>query len=162
MGPLSNPLLRLTALLETSYTARIYLRASGGLTRLAVAAVASATPQSPLADANTGKVANQTATSAPPNEPVSLAAGVNRSLMAHNLSADDPSGQTVDGVKSMCQDGKGRVGGRRFGMLLSAVAAALEGGERRAQQDVHRSGLLDGCALALQAACSDGRSRETR
>lgn len=34
--------------------------------------------------------------------------------------------------------------------MLSAVAAALEGGERLAQQEVMRSGVLGGCAQALR------------
>lgn len=156
---LSDPLLRLTRLLESSSTARVYLRASGGLARLAAAAAVATAPTT-----DSTKVLSSDSTGVP------KAKGSKYEILAEQKgsapiigvgSASDAESSEattgcVDGINGSRSAGHGGVGGagcRRFGALLSAVAAAMCGGERLAQQEVWRSGLLDRCGRALQAAC---------
>lgn len=159
---LLDPLLRLAALLEASSTARIYLRASGGLANLATAAAAltkaamgsSAGTQKirECNEINTSNTSMKNRVSVATSEAASVSnpapSESSKELSSHGSAGSDE----IDGTGVEKQNAPSREGIGRLGGLLSAVAAAMTGGERLAQQDVLRSGLLDGCGLVLQAA----------
>lgn len=157
---LSHPLIRLTALLETSSTARVYLRASGGLARLTAAAVAAAAPStnSPPKTPSTAKfqTVNHSANDSGPHSAVDEPSrNAKHAAIPTDQSFSIGGGNDGTNIESSDDQVENSVGGvgrnwRRFGFLLSAVAAALEGGERLAQQEVWRSGLLERCAWVLE------------
>ena len=126
-------LLGLMDLLETSSNARVYFRASGGLAYLARVSAARCTAFTERRD--------------DPSSPVETPlVGLNR---AH------------DGAKTVCLGDGGKIDGRQdaneIWLMLRTVAAALEGGERLAQHDVHMSGLLaEPCAQALRIKSDSG------
>lgn len=132
MALLSHPLLRLTAILETNPSIRVYFRASGGLARLAIATSSAAAAMS--------TDHRDTQTTTPPVSPPPSTMGV------HASTGKSASAEAGHGM------GRGVLAQRRFGLMLSAVAAALEGGERVAKLEVMKFGALGGCAQALRVA----------
>lgn len=116
----------LADLLQTSSTARVYLRASGGLLRLAKATAAECIGFVEYRDSvnSTAKLPRENY-----NQAQEEAESIHRDGCTKSSSQHDP-----EGVR----------------LMLAAIAAALEGGERLAQQDLLRSGLLtEPCARVL-------------
>lgn len=135
----------LARILDANSTARVYFRASGGLARLAEATVASADRRKDLdaaSPARNGGITSATTCPAARSGP----------SMSSKLSVSSDGGDMRHGDSQ--QQGIGVVDmedRRRFELMLEAVAAALKGGERVAQQDVLKAGLLDGpCARVLR------------
>ncbi|CAM9363301.1 unnamed protein product [Ectocarpus fasciculatus] len=142
-------LLRLASILEDNPTARVYFRASGGLARLAAAAAAT-----PAAASRPHQDDRKTNTSASTSSPLGVP------------TASGAQGMSAGAVETGGGDGNGDVpsghaeGSKhpvRFASMLVAVSAALKGGERLAQQEVFKSGLLgDPCADAMRSIVEEG------
>lgn len=151
-------LLRLTALLKEKPTARVYFRASGGLAQLAEA---TATVISSIVGPCDFSDAKPSITSpAPSKTPGSPRA---RNIANERSSSNTSCENCSVGAHDISMTSHGAIatdkrGWQRADLMLRAVAAALEGGERLAQQDVLKSGLLDGpCAWLLQNARHEHR-----
>ena len=163
------PLLHLATVLEASCSARVYFRASGGLARLAGATrAASLVTTAGVAEHGSGHCADpliENVSIKTPSTPATAAAAAE--LTTFPGSSEASGGGNSEVVRSK-KEGAGDVSlrertekrglgtgdvealTRRLELLLRALAAALLGGERLAQQDVLKSGLLDGpCAKAL-------------
>lgn len=145
-----DSLLRLTSLLDDNSTARVYLRASGGLARLAGATVTAATAAVAHCPGDSGANhpdKNETSTTAvfSPNSTADVAFN-----NGGGSAGDD--GSCADGRnEKIVTDFIAEEGWLWFSLMLRAVSAALRGGERLAQQEVFKSGLLDGpCAQAMR------------
>ncbi|CAN0064567.1 unnamed protein product, partial [Ectocarpus sp. 4 AP-2014] len=148
-------LLRLTSILEDNPTARVYFRASGGLARLTratatAAAAAAAAAGASRPDQDVSKTSTRASTSS------SLVLPQARGAEGMSAGAIEDGGCDGDGdVPSGGVDGdKDPV---RFASMLVAVSAAIKGGERLAQQEVFKSGLLgDPCADAMRRVVEEG------
>ncbi|CAN0135886.1 unnamed protein product, partial [Scytosiphon promiscuus] len=155
-------LLRLSSILEGSSTARVYLRASGGLGRLAAATVtafaAIAANYSDTDDSGGGSLCEtEEKASAAEIGPTSSAAAAGGAECASTDTLNNPRAANSSGAGCSKSKPTGVIqeceGDReRFASMLGAVSVALKGEERLAQQDVFHSGLLgDPCARAMQA-----------
>lgn len=163
-----RPLLLLRDTLERNPTVRVYFRASGGLARLAKATAAGAVR------AATGGCQNEYSNSRPSRNDIYSLAGISPVSLEYTVNAGHAPTSGFDGfgVGDTSQDHPKKQGafiaGSKswcsFELMLRAIAAALVGGERVAQQDVLQSGLLDGpCSRALQMPFKvDAREDVTR
>lgn len=168
----SLPLLHLATVLEESCSARVYFRASGGLARLAGATTAaSLATTTAVADHPTGHCADpptENVSSKTPTTPATAATAAAELTTSHEpseasgggISEDNPLNKEGTGDGVLYAHEHGEKSGlttadavnltTRLELMLRALAAALLGGERLAQQDVLKSGLLDGpCGKAL-------------
>ncbi|CAM9996297.1 unnamed protein product [Ectocarpus sp. 13 AM-2016] len=145
-------LLRLASILEDNPTARVYFRASGGLARLtgATATAAAAAAGASRPDQDVGKTNTRASTSSP--------LAVPQARGAEGMSADAIEDGGCDGDGDVPSGGvDGGSDWVRFASMLVAVSAAIKGGERLAQQEVFKSGLLgDPCADAMRRAVEEG------
>lgn len=146
--------------------ARVYLRASGGLSRL----LSAVSKSSEVTELFAEEVDNSHRQSTP-REPSSPA--------RHDASSKEQQqtslqGETPGEARSK-EKGDGGWEGQPLrrrasfvsrmllvGAMLSVVAAALEGGEMLAQQEVWRSGLLELCAKATEAIRERHAARNSR
>lgn len=162
---LLHSLLRLTVLMENSPIARIYLRASGGLARLASAAADAAV--NVLDPGDIDKTRSDKLGDAPAHGVAPIDACVTHApslKVKHSSSAELFSDRKYRGVYGE-RDDRGfcsTAGDRRLELMMFAIAAALEGGERLAQQEVWRSGLLERCGQVLKDTRGHGDTRCTR
>lgn len=166
----SLPLLHLATVLEESCSARVYFRASGGLARLAEATRAASLVTTVAVDVHraghcadpptenvSGKIPSTPATAAAATAeltrshkpPEANGGGVSEAAPLNKEGTGDGA-LYEHGEKSGLTAADARNLTTRFELMLRALAAALLGGERLAQQDVLKSGLLDGpCGKAL-------------
>lgn len=152
-----HPLVRLTSILEDSPTARVYFRASGGLARLAGATSAAAR----CWDGSVNRAAsadcqgtNETR-AAPARSPAANCTAAAASTEECGVVSGDRDGDSGD---SDSPTAAARLEEDRatFASMLRAVAAALKGGERLAQIEVSKSGLLGAPCYQSMRAVFDG------
>lgn len=162
-GIKSQALFCLADFLETNTKARVYFRASGGLARLAgitAAAATSATADSQKNLSIDNPTRNKTVTPASTSiaAPVRSSTSSGQAIVTGRCSTNgfDSTGDSSTRHGPTEQHDAARVvveGDRQLELMLRAVAAALEGGERLAQQEILKSGLLSGpCAQVLRKA----------
>lgn len=132
-----HPLLDLASILEDDSTARVYFRASGGLARLAGATATAGRCcwgdySASSADC---EVKSETRASTAAIKDVGRAFGGGGGARDARAATDQLEEERAT-----------------FASMLTAVSAALKGGERLAQHEVSKSGLLGApCAQAMRA-----------
>lgn len=148
--------LQLTALLESSTSARVYLRASGGLFKLVRALVEASPAGEPATEDSIqplktrGMPLNNTKHLNQVHFPRTHYVQISCASQSPILLADEVPHAALEPspLRQEKQDAR-RSSTRRFSLHLSSVAAALAGGERLAQQEALHAGTLDACAKAL-------------
>eukprot|EP00752_Nemacystus_decipiens_P002264 g2145.t1 len=158
-----HPLLRLTSILEDSPTARVYFRASGGLARLAGATATASHCWDDSLRSAAGADRRQDKPEARASASTSPCSAAGSTEDGRGAASRDDGDERDDRRAAAAAAAAPRLGEDRatFALMLRAVSAALKGGERLAQTEVSKSGLLGApCARAMRATFNGVRGDE--